>query len=109
MLFQERYQITRDTMEEIMHQYLHPSREDAVAREKMMQEINLHMLSRMEGTNEIVSYDDLDLSFLNPCPKKECKTEKTSDQIFSNHIDMEINALFSFDFSQIGNGSLDAA
>ena len=62
--FQERYQITRDTMEEIMHQYLHPSREDAVAREKMMQEINLHMSSRMEGTSEIVSYDDLDLSFL---------------------------------------------
>lgn len=63
-LFQEQYQISRGTMEEIMHQYLHPSREDAVAREKMMQEINLHMSSRMEGTNEIVSYDDLDLSFL---------------------------------------------
>lgn len=38
-LFQERYQITRATMEEIMHQYLHPSREDAIAREKMMQEL----------------------------------------------------------------------
>lgn len=62
--FQERYQITRDTMEEIMQQYLHPSHEDAVARQKMMQEINLHMSTRMEGTNEIVSYDDLDLSFL---------------------------------------------
>lgn len=109
MLFQERYQITRDTMEEIMHQYLHPSREDAVAREKMMQEINLHMSTRMEGTNEIVSYDDLDLSFLNPCPKEECKTEKASDQIFSNHINMEMNTIFSYDFSQLGNGSLDAA
>lgn len=64
-LFQEQYQITRATMEEIMHQYLHPSREDAIAREKMMQEITLHMSSRMEGTSEIVSYDDLDLSFLN--------------------------------------------
>lgn len=62
--FQERYQITHDTMEEIMQQYLHPSHEDAVARQKMMQEINLHMSSRMEGTIEIVSYDDLDLSFL---------------------------------------------
>lgn len=62
--FQERYQITRDTMEEIMQQYLHPSHEDAVARQKMMQEINLHMSSHMEGTSEIVSYDDLDLSFL---------------------------------------------
>ena len=92
-----------------MHQYLHPSREDAVAREKMMQEIRLHMSSRMEGTSEIVSYDDLDLSFLNPCPKEKCKTEKASDQIFSNHINMEINTLFSFDFSQLGNSSLDAA
>lgn len=63
-IFQERYQITRDTMEEIMHQYLCPSREDAVARQKMMQEIRHHMSSRMDGTSEIVYYDDLYLSFL---------------------------------------------
>lgn len=64
-LFREQYQISRGTMEKIMQQYLHPSREDAIAREKMMREISLHMSSRMEGTSEIVSYDDLDLSFLN--------------------------------------------
>lgn len=63
-IFRERYQITRDTMEEIMHQYLHPSHDDAVARQEMMQEIRLHMSSRIDGTSEIVSYDDLDLSFL---------------------------------------------
>lgn len=63
-MFDERYHITRDTMQEIMQQYLHPSREDVVLREKMMQEIRSHMSTRMEGSTEIVSYDDLDLSFL---------------------------------------------
>lgn len=62
--FQEQYNITRNTMEEIAHQYFHPSRNDAIAREKMMREISLHMSSYMEGTSEIVSYDDLDLCFL---------------------------------------------
>lgn len=63
-MFDERYHITRDTMKEIMQQYLHPSREDAVLREKMTQEIRSHTSTRMEGSTEIVSYDDLDLSFL---------------------------------------------
>ena len=63
-MFDERYHITRDTMQEIMQQYIHPSREDAVLREKMMQEIRGHTSTRMEGSTEIVSYDDLDLSFL---------------------------------------------
>ena len=63
-MFEERYRITRDTMEEIMHQYIHPSHEDAIAREKMMREIRSHMNTRYEGDAEIVSYDDLDLSFL---------------------------------------------
>lgn len=63
-IFQERYRITRGTMEEIMHQYLHPLHNDAVARQEMMRDIMLHMSSRMDGTREIVSYDDLDLSFL---------------------------------------------
>ena len=63
-MFEERYRITRDTMEEIMRQYIHPSREDAIAREKMMREIRSHMSTRYEGDSKIVSYDDLDLSFL---------------------------------------------
>lgn len=65
-MFEERYHITSDTMEEIMHQYIHPSREDAIAREKMMREIKSHMSTRYDGYTEIVSYDDLDLSFLGP-------------------------------------------
>lgn len=63
-MFEERHHITRDTMEEIMQQYLHPSRKDAIAREKMMREIRSHMNTRYDGYTEIVSYDDLDLSFL---------------------------------------------
>ena len=63
-MFEERYRITRDTVGEIMHQYFHPSHEDAIAREKMMREIKSHMSTRYDGYTEIVSYDDLDLSFL---------------------------------------------
>ena len=63
-MFEERYRITRDTMEEIMRKYIHPSRDDAVAREKMMREIRSHMRTRYEEDSKIESYDSLELSFM---------------------------------------------
>lgn len=101
--------MTQETIQEVSHQYFHPSQEDAAAREQMMQEINRHMSARMEGNTEIVSYDDLDLSFLSSCSNNACGIKESPSEIFSNSVDIEMDLVFNYNCSQIGNFSLDAA
>ena len=65
-LFNERYHITRETAEEIMYQYFHPSRKAARARQEMMNEIRKSMRTKeiFPDGSEVIEYDDLDLSWL---------------------------------------------
>lgn len=65
MLIQEEYSISRNAMIEILQQYIHPSPEDAKAREQMMMHIRENMSVHNEGSKTVVTYTDLDLSFLN--------------------------------------------
>lgn len=66
MIFDERYHVTRETVEEISREYFHPSREAARARQEMMNEIRKNMRTKeiLSDESEIVEYDDLDLSWL---------------------------------------------
>ena len=65
-LFNERYHITRETAEEIMYQYFHPSRDAVRARQEMMDEIRKTMRTKenFPDGSEVVECDDLDLSWL---------------------------------------------
>lgn len=65
MLIQEEYSISRNAMIEILQQYIHPSPEDARARDQMMMHIRENMSVHNEGSKAVVTYTDLDLSFLN--------------------------------------------
>lgn len=62
------YSISRDSMEEILQQYFHPSLEDAQKRDQMMKDISESMHIKHEGTKDIVTHLGLDLSFLDNIP-----------------------------------------
>lgn len=67
-LFDERYHITWETAQQVLEDYMHPDKESAIRRQQMMRSFEQTMHSRKEGNTTIVTYDDLDLSFLD---KKE--------------------------------------
>lgn len=58
MIFNERYHVTRETVEEIL--------EAAKARQEMMNEICKHMRTKeiLSDGSEVIEFDDLDLSWL---------------------------------------------
>ena len=58
------YQISQDSLDEILHQVFHPSIEDAKLRDQMMREIAESMTIKNDGTKVIVTHSNLDLSFL---------------------------------------------
>ena len=90
-----------------MHQYYHPSLEEAIDRKSKLEEITSHMSVNYEGTKKTVSYDNLDLSFLD---KIEPDTfVKLYDELYNTLIDVEINMIISYDFSGANNTPLSAA
>lgn len=58
------YQISQDSLDEILHRVFHPSNEDAKLRDRMMKEIEESMIIKNDGSKVIVTHFNLDLSFL---------------------------------------------
>jgi hypothetical protein len=63
-MIREEYDITSKAMKKLLDQLYHPSIENAQVREKYIEKIRAGMTVTQTDTGEIVSYDDLDLSFL---------------------------------------------
>ena len=58
------YNISQDSIEEILKSIFHPSLEDAKKRDDMMKEISESMHIKHEENKDIVTHKGLDLSFL---------------------------------------------
>jgi len=107
MPIQEKYHITRESMEEILHQYFHPSREEAIANQKMLKEIRSHMSVSYEGMKKVVSYDNLDLSFLDKVDSY--MFARLDKELYSTLLDVEIDMIIEYDFSGENDTTLSAA
>ena len=63
-MMQDVYNISRDTMENLLNRLRHPSYENAVLRESIMQRLHSEIQSTSDGNSETVQFSNLDLSFL---------------------------------------------
>lgn len=67
-MLHEIYNITVSDMQELMNSLAHPSMEYAVQQEERMQKFFQGMHSEQIGDTEEVTFDDLDLSFIEKAP-----------------------------------------
>ena len=63
-MIQETYNISHEAMESLRKHLRHPSYENAVLRESIMQQLHSEMPSTIEGNSETVQFENLDLGFL---------------------------------------------